>query len=156
MVFYSLLLVASVIVALIVLYLYHQLADVGQAVYRALLPSAKNNSTPYIRKRRVRATVNEAATPWGWQGSDHKIRENGPRRTGQSAARKTDQNTALGLDAFLSKHENGSKSDTGSQGRVGWPYREEEFGSAGKTYKVTRKTRPARTNLKTTGKPWGW
>ena len=156
MVFYSLLLIASVIVALIVLYLYHQIADAGQSVFRALLPSAKNGPTVQIRKRRERATVNDTATPWGWQGSDHKIREHGPGRTGQGAAQKTARNTAMGLDAFLNKHENGSESDTESRKHVGWPYREEEFESANKAYKVTRKTRPARTNLKTAGKPWGW
>lgn len=161
MVFYSLLLVASVIIALVVLYLFHQLADVGNALYRALLPSAKNNRTRHINQRRVnqrrvRATINDTATPWGWQGNDHKIREHGPRRTVQGAAQETAQKAAMGLDAFLNKHENGSESDTESRKQVGWPYREEELGSADKVYKVKRKTRPARTNLKTTGKPWGW
>ena len=160
MVFYSLLLVASVIIALVILYLYHQLEDVGKAVYRALLPSTKDNRTRHTNQRKVRATINDTATPWGWQGNEHKIREPGHRRTAQGVAgkttQKTAQKTAMGLDAFLNKHENGPESGTESRKHVGWPYREEEIGSAGKVYKVTRKTKPARTNLKTAGKPWGW
>jgi hypothetical protein len=181
MVFYSLLLVASVTIALVVLYLYNQFSGVGKAVYRALLPSAKNNSTRKINQPNVRVTVNHTPTPWGWQGktaqadrvrqhsaspprnvpwgwkgNHHEIREHSPKRTVQNATQETARKTTMGLDAFLNKHENGSESDSVSRDHVGWPYREEKLEFARKSYKVKRKATPARRKLKTASKPWGW
>lgn len=152
MVFYSLLLVASVITALIFLYFFRHVSGLGTSFNRALTPSAKNNSRQQVDPISVRTTNNDTPTPWGWKGSDHEIREHGPHRK----VHKTSVNSAAGLDAFLGKHENAAESDTDIGAHVGWPYRDEGFEPAGRTYKVKRKAGLARTNLKTTGKPWGW
>ena len=177
MVFYSLLFVASVIVALVVLYLYHQLAGAGQAVYKTLLPSSKTNPASDRDYARIATSVNDTPTPWGWKskaaqtkksrvhpasppgnvpwgwkGNDHKIREHGPK----PSIHNTVKSGAVGLDAFLKQNENGPNSSSASSGNVGWPYREEKSEFAGKVYKMKRKAAPARTNLRTAGKPWGW
>lgn len=173
MFFYTSLFIASVIVALIILYLYNALMEVGKAVYRAILPSSKDNLTKHIDETRYNSTINDTPTPWGWQphatpasaaktvpampsdntpwgwkGNDNEIREHGPK----SATKKVTRDAASGLDAFIKKNVN----ERGTKSAVGWPYREEKFEFAGKSYKVSRKATPKRTNLSTTGKPWGW
>jgi hypothetical protein len=177
MVFYSILFVASVIVALVVLYLYHMLADVGKTVYKAFLPSTKDSSSNHQTKVKVATSINDTPTPWGWQGkaaqesrkrtspvaspknvpwgwkgNNHEIRDRGSKPPVQTAVRIG----AKGLDALLKQSGNGSNSDSASRKKVGWPYREEKTEFAGKAYTVKRKATPARTNLRTAGKPWGW
>lgn len=169
MFFYTALFVASVIAALIILYLYNSLKEVGKAVYRAFLPSSKDNLARQIHDTPYHATINDTPTPWGWddhatpvkrvktappspsdntpwgwKGGDHQVRENGRK------------GSASGLDAFVNSTGSGQASKTRKQAAVGWPYREEKSESTGKAYKVTRKVALQRTNLKTTSKPWGW
>jgi hypothetical protein len=173
MFFYSALFVASVIVAFIILYLYNALADIGRAVYQAILPSSKDNLAGHLDNQRVRTTVNETKTPWGWEsqaspsklakihpalpvpadntpwgwpGNNQEIREHGQsRRTSNEP----------GLEAYFKRENFNTQPEKTRKSTVGWPYRDESFDFAGEEYKVTRKT-PKKTNLKTTGKPWGW
>jgi len=138
MFFYVSLFIACVISALLVLYIYHALADVGKAVYRNFLPGQKDNLASQIGDVRFHSKVNDTPTPWGWKGNDHGTREHG--------AKGAVFNGATGLDAFVNKHSKESVS-------VGWPYREEKTELTGKAYKVTRGT----ASKKTTGnQPWGW
>lgn len=175
MFFYSLLLVASVIMALVVLYLYRMLADVGKAVYRAFLPSAKNDPSNHQNEVKVATSINDTPTPWGWhgqvaqerkerthtaapplivpwgwKGNGHEIRERGHKPSVRSSV----QNGATGLDAFLKRKR--LESDSAFRDGVGWPYREEKFELAGKVYKMTRRETFARTDFTTMVKPWGW
>jgi hypothetical protein len=174
MFFYTSLFVASVLVALVILYLFNALRDAGKAVYKAFLPSSKNNLSARSPDEALSTTVNETLTPWGWsneasqtktartnralsskqtpwgwKGNDRVIREHGAKSTANSSA-------GIGLDDFFAKNENESNSTENPAATVGWPYREEKFEFAGKSYKVTRKAKPAKTNLRNTGKPWGW
>lgn len=165
MFFYTSLFVASLIVALIVLWLYHAIADVGKAVYRAMLPSSKDNPTDHLERDTVlRTTINDTPTPWGWgehakpsqaaratriapsesvpwgwPGNDNKIREHG---------KQYDLNAGVALTEPV--------PDDKKKSTTGWPYREEKFDFAGKSYKVSRKASPEKTNLRNTGTPWGW
>lgn len=66
MFFYTSLFVASLIVALILVWLYRAILGAGKAVYRAILPSSKSNPTDHRKRQAVRTTVNDAVTPWGW------------------------------------------------------------------------------------------
>ena len=164
MFFYTSLFVASLIVALIVLWLYHAIADVGKAVYRAILPSSKDSPTAHLEHETVRATVNDTRTPWGWGG---KAKPSQEARTAAIAPadsapwgwpgnkneiREHGRNFDLNGGAALTEPVAQKKA----QAPTGWPYREEKFEFAGKAYKVTRKVAPKKTNLSTTGKPWGW
>jgi hypothetical protein len=166
MFFYTGLIVASVIVALVILWLYNAIADAGKVVYRAMLPSSKSNATKQPLRQRLATTINDTPTPWGWKsgatpaneaqthparpskqapwgwpGNDNEIREHG---------------AAAAYNAHLDGANAQLRSKETEKPNVGWPYREEKLEMAGKTYKVSRKVRPKRANLATTGKPWGW
>jgi hypothetical protein len=162
--------VASLIVALIILWLYHAIVDVGKQVYRSILPSAKNSPVDHLQDVRIHTAINDARTPWGWKshetpanvakthvakpseptpwgwpGNGNKIREHGP-----ASAYPNGSKTESELSGY------GEKSESKAKQKVGWPYREDEFEFAGKAYKVTRKRKVKKTNLRKTGKPWGW
>ena len=142
MFFYISLFIACVISALLVLYIYHALADVGKAVFRNFLPGQKDSLASQIGDVRFHSKVNDTPTPWGWKGNDHETREHG--------AKGAALNGATGLDAFVNKHSKESTS-------VGWPYREEKNEFAGKAYKVTRKPTSKKPGMSTTcNQPWGW
>jgi hypothetical protein len=103
MFFYTSLLVASVIVAFVVLWLYKAILDAGRVIYKAMmLPSSKDGPTDHLAIRTMCTTINDTPMPWGWKSD----------QTPRQAARVH--------------------------------------------YKVTRKVKPSRSNLKTTSKPWGW
>ena len=170
MFFYTALFVASVIAAIVILYLYNALKDVGTAVYRAFLPSSKDNLARHINDTPYHATINDTPTPWGWDGQNAAAAEN-PLRTIVPASPNDD--TPWGWkgndqeirehgrkpttrNAFLNKTTGERASKTSKQSAVGWPYREEKLELAGTAYKVSRKATPRKTNLKTTSKPWGW
>lgn len=148
MFFYTALFVASVIAALITLYLFNVLKDAGKAVYRAFLPSSKDNLSRHIDDVPFHATIKDTSTPWGWNGNDHGIREHHPKRAVRNAN--------SGLDGFLSQVGNERDQKASKKVAASWPYREEKSESTGKAYKVTRKVTPRKTNLEKTGKPWGW
>lgn len=142
MFFYVSLFIACVISAIVVVYLYNALADVGKAVYRAFLPSSKNNSTRHVRNVRFGSKINDTPTPWGWKGGEHDTRG--------SSIKSTVPAGTTGLNALINDHGNESTS-------VGWPYREDKVESAGKAYKVTRKTAGKRLPVRGGNKqPWGW
>jgi len=174
MFFYTALFVASVITALVVLYLYKAVVSAGKAVYSMILPSAKNNRSSEIPTEQLATSINETLTPWGWKdrsavvkttskhpevtsgqtpwgwkGNSSKTRARAPRRS-------TGKNPVTGLDSFFGINGGEPGSNAERNPDVGWPYREEKFEFAGKAYKVTRKARPAKTNLSKSRKPWGW
>ena len=70
MFFYASLFVASVVVALVLVWLYRAIANAGKAVYQAILPSYKLNHDPtsHLDKVDLETSVNEVPMPWGWQG----------------------------------------------------------------------------------------
>lgn len=142
MFFYVSLFVACVVSALVVVYMYNAFADVGRAVYRAFLPSSKNNSTRHLRDVRFGSKINDTPTPWGWKGGEHD--------THASSIKRAAPASASGLNAFINTHGHESKS-------VGWPYREDKVETAGKAYKVTRKTTGQKSRPRGGNKqPWGW
>ena len=155
---YSFLLIASVILAVIILWLYRAIVGAGKAVYYALLPSSKDNLTAHIPEQSMGTTVNDTPTPWGWghaQKSSHVSR---------AAVAKPEAKAPWGWkgnDHEIRDHHPGkpqptAKAPSKAAEGVGWPYREDKFEFAGKAYKVTRKVKPKKTNLKTSSKPWGW
>lgn len=164
MFFYTSLFVASIIVAVVILYLYNAVVDVGRTVYKALLPSSKDNLTAHIPEEALSTTINETLTPWGWSDESSQAKVG---RTNRSLSSKQTPWGWKGNDRVIREHGaksgaaiaktgNESNSTENPAATVGWPYREEKFEFAGKAYKVTRKARPAKTNLRNTGKPWGW
>jgi hypothetical protein len=81
MFFYVALLIACVIIALVILYLYNSLVDVGRTIYRAFLPSARTNFTTQPQAKNLATTINDTRTPWGWDGqADRVMRKANPKR----------------------------------------------------------------------------
>jgi len=145
MFFYTSLFVASLVVALVVVWLYNAVADVATQIYRAFLPSSKNNTTKYVRDVPLHTTINDTPIPWGW--GSHET----PKTVAKTHAAIPSKESPWGWPG-----SNKSKSVEKEKSKVSWPYREEEPEFAGKSYKVTRQVKLRRTNLSTTGKPWGW
>jgi hypothetical protein len=167
MFFYTALIVASVIVALIILWLFNAIADAGKVVYSAILPSSKTNANQHLDKAvHVASTINSTRTPWGWKSGATPAREAhaNPAKPSKQAPwgwpgnenEIREHGASAAYNAHLDDANAQLRSKETEKPNVGWPYREEKFEMAGKTYKVSRKVRPKRTNLATTGKPWGW
>jgi hypothetical protein len=170
MFFYTSLFIASVIVALVILWLYNAIVDAGKVVYEAFLPSSKTSTTSHLDKQQtVATTVNDTPTPWGWKAASKPSTEarTHPARPIENAPWGWPGNPKVirehgtggdgtGLDTYMNKLESRRKNRKNKQARTGWPYREEMFEFAGKAYKVTRKVTPRKTNLKAASKPWGW
>jgi len=165
MFFYTSLFVASLIVALVVLWLYHAIADVGKAVYRAILPSSKGNPADHLEAETVlRTTINDTPTPWGW--GDHAK----PSQAARTAKIAPSDSVPWGWPGNNNEiREHGQHYDLNAGKALtepgaakkpkpvtGWPYREEKFDFAGKSYKVSRKAKLKKTNLGNTSTPWGW
>lgn len=165
MFFYTSLFIASLIVALVALWLYHALADIGKVVYRAILPSSKGNPADHLEPAAVlRTTINDTPTPWGW-GDDAK-----PSQAARTAKIAPSDSVPWGWPGNNNKiREHGNNYDLNAgrplvepnaakkqKATTGWPYREEKFDFAGKSYKVSRKAKPKKTNLSNTSTPWGW
>ena len=179
MFFYTSLFVASFIVAMVVLWLYKSLVGIGTALYRAILPSSKSNTTNRIKERDLPLTVNDARTPWGWgrhatpatvartpaalpkekatetpwgwPGNNHKIPAYRVKEGIPIRSMSGAQSGALSTADITPPKAAGNRAK-----KIGWPYREDQFEFAGDTYSVTQKVNPKKTNLKNTAKPWGW
>ena len=148
MFFYTSLFIASLVVALVIVWLYNAVADVATQIYRAFLPSSKNNTTEYVREVSLRTTINDTRTPWGW--NSHET----PRTVAKTHAAIPSSTSKASPWGWPGSDK--PKSAEKEKSKVSWPCREEESEFAGKSYKVTRKAKPRRTNLSTAGKPWGW
>lgn len=158
MFFYITLLVGSVIGAVLLLYFVQAIMSLGKSAYSSLLPSAKHNRTSHLENTRFTEN-NKTQTPWGWTGhsSPANVAKTHPAMPADNTSfgwkgKSNDKGKvaeAKGLDGFIA-------SKTAPKPAVGWPYREEKLDVAGSAYKVTRKAKPAKTNLKDNGKPWGW
>ena len=162
MFFYISLLVGSVVAAVVLLYFVHAIMSLSRSAYKTLLPSTKDRRTGHLENTRF-SEHSKMQTPWGWRGhsspagvarahpavpSEHHTTWEWKGKDNK-ANNKDQGEKPSGLDGFLA-------SETAPKPTVGWPYREDKLDVAGSAYKVTRKAKPARTNLRDNGKPWGW
>jgi len=165
MFYYTSLFIATLILAAIVLWLYRKIVGVGKVVYQAILPSSKSGPADHLDREVMRTSTNSTPTPWGWGGN---AKPSHAARTTKIAQADTVPWGWKGSDKVIRdhgpgySHANQAKSSAPpaakpeAKSQIGWPYREDKFEFAGKAYKVTRKAAPRKTNLSTTGKPWGW
>jgi len=172
MFFYTSLFIACVVIALVFLFFYNSVADLGKLIYRKFHSGSKKKPAAHQEERILATTINDTPTPWGW--ASHATPENIARTHPAAPSRQSPwgwpghhHETYAHHSAGVTGNTNGggashshnggaSKPEETETPTVGWPYREEKFELSGKAYKVTRKARPKRTNLRTTGKPWGW
>jgi hypothetical protein len=165
MLFYSALFVASIVVAVVILWIFQSLSSVGKAVYQAFLPSSKGNLGPaaHLDSQRLTTTINDVPMPWGWKGGSNPSQvarataasPGVPAPWGWSGeknkARELKRNNAPGNPYSTTR-----KATNKQEKEKPSAYREESFDFAGKTYKVKRARKLRKTHLKNMGKPWGW
>ena len=155
MLFYTALIIASLIVALLVLWAFQVIARAGRSVFKSRLPDAKNASTSHLRVQRLATTVNETPTPWGWKS--HETPANMAKTHAAPPSRQTQWGGSENTTRPPAYDNSGSTRRVNiNKPAIGWPYREEKSELAGKAYKVSRKTKPRLSNLGTVSKPWGW
>ena len=142
MFFYTSLFIASLIAALVILWAYRAIADAGQALLRAMLPSTKKGPTSHLSARTMPTTINGTPTPWGWKNHDTPAHQARPH-----AAMPTSEQ----LEEFIEVEPD--KPNT--LGRT-WVHREERSELGGRAYKVTRKVSATAEGFKDADRPWGW
>ncbi|MDX2416456.1 MAG: hypothetical protein QNK19_03240 [Xanthomonadales bacterium] len=162
MFFYISLLVGSIVAAVVLLYFVHAIMNLGRSAYTAMLPGAKKDRrTSHLENTRF-SEHHKMQTPWGWKGhaSPASVARTHPamplekttwdwKGKDTKTTNKSQTEKSTGLDGFLA-------SEAAPKPTVGWPYREDKLDVAGSAYKVTRKAKPVKTNLRDNGKPWGW
>ena len=154
MFFYTSLFIASLLVALVLHWLYHVVVDFREKVSREVLPGSRNKSTVDHESRPVRANITKIPDPWGW--GEHTNPSQAARTAGIAPSDAVPWGWP-GNDRDIHAHGQHSDSRAVHAKPVhGWPYREDKAEFAGKAYKVTRKAEIKRTRLSTAGKPWGW
>jgi len=168
MFFYTFLLIASLIVALVILWLYKAIVDAGKVAYKAILPSTKETPSDQPEEAILSTTTGEIPTPWGWErrspwGWKSHSKPNQVART--YASKPTDQNlwgtnqgiheprskyesqSGLYLDSEVKRDDANQQSAVTGQVYVDWPYRERKTELTGQAYKVTREKSPHKEKI---------
>ena len=145
MLFYISVFIASVIAALVVVYLFHVIMGLFQGASGSLVPGARSNHKTY-RSRSVKRPVKshrDKSTPWGWGNNRGSARVAGMYSASSRVAssgvwsNKTSKSTGAGnqktsgFDSFINKNTVGSSP-------------------------VAKTGAPVRTTSKIKGAPWGW
>jgi hypothetical protein len=142
MLFYTSLFIASLFAALVVHWVYHAIADAGQALFKNMLPGTKTGPTSHLGTKKMRTTTNGTPTPWGWKSHDT------PANMAKTYAAKP---ASMRQNPYTT-----SGSDPTQRSNAGWVHREEKSELGGKAYKVTRKVSATAAGFKTASRPWGW
>ncbi len=147
---YTIILLASLVLAVVIRWLYSSFTDSSHSVYssKASTPIAHAPlADPVVKPVQKGA----AYQPKRWPEKEHYVREPQP------AVEPLDSATGH-CSLYAAKTQ--SKS-TRKQG-ISWPQREDKLEPAGKSYKVTRKTvtatatATANAGPDASDKPWGW
>ena len=178
MFFYTSLFVVSLFMAFVILWLYRSLVGIGRVVCRAILPGSKENVLPDTKDEKLVTTLKNVPTPWGWRRksafqyfakakkadsevidlSGNAIPWGWKGNKHQVAEYKVKEGMWLIPVAATTRFLNGNKPATaeGVDRHPEWPDRVDEFDFGGAHYRVTRKVKPKKSNLKKITKPWGW
>lgn len=162
MFFYTALLIASLVGALVVLWVFRTIRYNAGSVYKTVITDTEIGPTSQLQAKTAPATSSGSESPWGWNGhqtpanaakthaalptekpqwdwsgKQNQISENQPHRGSQDSYAVSNQDKTLKAGAR-------------------WPHREEKSEFAGKAYKVTRKAPKNTSASNTESKPWGW
>lgn len=142
MLFYISVFLASVVAALVIVYLYHAITGIFRSSSSTLVSGSRNNQRTYYRRATKKpAKRRDKTTPWGWGNSSSSAKVAGPYSASSRMASSGGRSTTARRD-----------SGSGTQKASG-------FNSFLKNNTVTksRKTGPAvRTHRKAKAAPWGW
>jgi len=141
---YTVILLASLVLALVIRWIYNSVTDSSHSVYSSKASTPIDHAPladPVVKP--VQKGV--AYQPKRWPEKEHYVREP------QTPAGPLD-NTTGHCSLYAVKTQS---KITRKQG-VSWPQREDKLEPAGKAYKVTRKTATANVGPDISDKPWGW
>lgn len=138
MFFYTSIFIASMVLALVVIWLSRSVIDAGRAIYRSMLPSTK--SGPVRRSGRKKTTAFGTPAPWGWKGSP---------------SRNQTRNHPASPAAAIPWGWRGNVSSVRDRGRAA------RNGADLNSYLRRQDSQDvvathSRTAMQNAGKPWGW
>jgi hypothetical protein len=162
MFFYTSLFIASLLAALVILWVFRTIRYNAGSVYKTVIPEIEIGSTNPLESKPAPITSGGSQSPWGWKGQEtpanaaktHAALPTEKPHWDWSGSRNEvhDQQSHNGPYDNLSKRATTRKAGAGA----GWPQREEKLEFAGKAYKVTRKPPSKTSDTGTLDKPWGW
>ncbi len=162
MLFYTGLLIASLLVALIAHWVYRTIRYNASSVYSTVIPGVSEGPTSHVKAHVTPVTTGGSAAPWGW--TNHETPANAAKTHAALPTEKphwdwsgnkseiNEHHPHHGPDAYSAKS---NQVDT-RKASAGWPHREDKLEFAGKSYKVTRKVTPRTPDTAGADKPWGW
>ena len=164
MFFYTALLIASLVGALVVLWVFRTIRYNAGSVYKTVITDTELGSTSQLKAKTAPVTSSGSKSPWGWSG--HETPANAAKTHAALPTEKPNwdwsgsRNEVRDQQSHNGPYDNLSKRATTRNAGAGWPQREEKQEFAGKAYKVTRKA-PTKMSDTDTGtgtldKPWGW
>ena len=160
MFFYTALLIASLVAALVILWVYRTIQYNAGSVYKTVIPVTEIGSTSQLKAKTAPVTSSGSSSPWGWNG--HETPANAAKTHAALPTEKPQwewsgsRNEINDRESHNGPYDNLSKPAITRKAGAGWPHREEKQEFAGKAYKVTRKVPERTSGTNTTSKPWGW
>jgi len=170
MFFYIALFIVCVILAVAFVYVFRALEHVSRHdTHQVSVQSIRTRHANRPKERRLATTINDTPTPWGWDSATKPdqaapIHPAAPSVNVQAPWGWRGNHNGVQANAggkggggsFPNHYDHVAKPSKIVSPTVGWPYREEKFEFAGKSYKVARRMTPKPTDLSKTSKPWGW
>jgi len=159
MFFYTALLIASLLAALVILWVYRSIKYNAGSVYKTVISETEIGSTSQLKPKAAVASGG-SQSPWGWKG--HETPANAAKTHAALPTEKPhwdwsgSRNEVHDQQSENGPYDNVSKRATTRNAGAGWPQREEKLEFAGKAYKVTRKAPSETSDAGTADKPWGW
>jgi len=142
MFFYTSLFIASLLVALVVHWLYRVITDAVRALSKTRLSTVK--SSPAGRQKHEHGKQTQTSgdsVPWGWPGNEHDIQ-----------VREEGQLYDLSTGVLLSEQAPEQKKEPAES----WSAFLDKPEFVAKPRKKASKEAAGKTNIGTISKPWGW
>lgn len=163
MLFYTSLLVACLVGAVVIVWLYRRIAYDAGSVYKTVHPIFQPDPADHVADGASRTAAVGTDTPWGWNNhatpsnlaKTHAAKPTEQKPWGWKGREQAVREQHPHHGSYTAPAHANANPNPGKPG-AGWPYREEKQEFAGKAYKVTRKAKPSTTKLGADGKPWGW
>ena len=160
MFFYTALFIASLLAALVILWVFRTIRYNAGSVYKTVIPEIEIGSTKQLKSKPAPITSGGSQSPWGWKG--HETPANAAKTHAALPTEKPhwdwsgSRNEVHDQQSHNGPYDNLSKRATTRKAGASWPQREEKLEVAGKAYKVTRKAPSKTSDTGTLDKPWGW
>jgi len=162
MLFYTALLIASLVAALVILWVYRTIQYNAGSVYKTVIPDSELAHINHSKSKTAPAASGGSASPWGWNG--HETPANAAKTHAALPTEKPQWDWSGNRNEISETHPHHGSHDSYAvpnrdktlKAGAGWPHREEKQEFAGKAYKVTRKAPKRTSGTAAASKPWGW